>query len=220
MRVIVTTHDANAHIIPLFIQHFERVWPDCPHWVDLVGCTKMPEVASNYHVTLLGLDQSWSSNMLKFLGATTEPFLLLLEDFLLESIEWDAFNEALAAISRPSVGQVRLRPCPGPTLPYSENLGRIDKSAPYALSLQAALWRPQVFRDLLIPGENPWQVETRGARRAKNYREYDFLGTWNWTVKYREFVRRGKLIGSTVNWLTDNGVDITDYADWEIRTDL
>jgi len=201
MRVIVTTHDAQAYVIPLFIEHFERAWPTCPYGVELVGCTQMPDVPARYQVTLLGEDQSWSSNMLKFLGATTEPFLLLLEGFLITEIEWEAFDEAVQAIHRPTVGQVRLRPCPAPTLPYSENLGRIDKSEPYALSLQAALWRPQVFRDLLIPGENPWQVETKGARRAKNYREYDFLGTWNWTLKYREYLRRGKPIEETVKWL-------------------
>lgn len=204
LRVVVTTCDKQAHVVPLFVKYFQRAWPDCPFDVEFVGNTKMPQEARRLgKVVLVGEDEGWSTSMLRYIGDSTEPFLLLLEDFFLADVVRKPFQAAVEAILQPNVGQVRVYPDPGPTLPWnnSEYVGKIDKQKPYALSLQAAFWKPQVFRDLLVQGENPWQVETRGARRARSYGKYLFLGTYEKAVVYKEYLRRGEPIEETVKWM-------------------
>lgn len=57
------------------------------------------------------------------------------------------------------------------------------------------------MRDLLRPGENPWETELRGTLRAKTYTKYRFLGTFDWALRYKNALRRGKKHKPTMLWM-------------------
>lgn len=193
MRIIVTTCPAYAHILPTFAKAFHRAWPpDFPWTATFVGA---------FHP-----DLGWANNLLSYLGDDDEPFLLLLDDFVLDAVDPILLSVAAEHITLPEVGMVRVHPCPGPTLPWPGNpaLGEIDKAEPYAISLQASIWRPQVVRDLFAAGEDAWQTETQGSVRARDYTRYKFLGTRRSAVGYRELMRRGQIIAEAQAWVEAN----------------
>lgn len=217
MRVIVTTSLKYAHIIPTFVQAFLRAWPGCPWPVQVLYSGEQREYPHlpqgwSTHVTN---DLGWTSSLLGFLGYSDEPFLLLLDDYILDAVDKGLLYHAAQWMTTPAIGMVRVHPCPGPTLawpwrtgkPYK--FGEIDKAEPYAISLQAAIWQPQVCRDLFIPTENPWQTEIDGSKRAKGYDRFTFIGTVESAVGYRELMKRGAEIPETRAWVDANlGKDV------------
>lgn len=213
MKIVVTTCDRYAWIIPDFIRAFLRAWPDCPWRVDLVWGRSdarplaEPWIPNGWSIYATP-DVTWAANLLAFLDLGDEPFLLLLEDFILDTVD-DKRLRAIAKIfdHAPDVGLVRVHPCPGPTLPWHgtvDPLGVIDKKEPYAISLQATMWRPQVIRDLFRTYENPWQTEIEGSKRAADYDAYTFLGTKESAIGYRELMRRGVEVLETRHWIQSN----------------
>lgn len=76
----------------------------------------------------------------------------------------------LSFIQKEKAACLRLYPCPGPDLPYPNNpdLGEISSNAPYRVSLQAAIWDKEIFNDLLVEGENAWEMEIKGSLRSRS----------------------------------------------------
>jgi hypothetical protein len=148
-----------------------------------------------------------------------EPFLLLLEDYILYKSDMELFYECASTIEMYStVGMIRLVPIPGPTQAWSDfrgrskRIGRLDKSthASYCVSLQAAMWKPSVLWEVLEPDLNPWKTEGRGSRRiaqGKICHQYQFLCTYKPALNYKNLLRRGKLDEDTLTWLKRQGVN-------------
>lgn len=206
MKIAVITCDRYAWLCPLFLKYWQRAWPDCPYRLEVVGGTLPTPGADN---VLLGEDRGWATNMLSYLGESDEPILLMLDDYMTDSIDADLVGWAEKLINFPRVGLVRLYPCPGPTrtlwptLPElpADAFGVIDKHEPYGVSLQAAIWRPQVLREVLRSGETPWETEIDGSVRVREYQQYEFLATFSSAIGYREYMKRGQPIVSTVDWV-------------------
>lgn len=215
MRIIVPTcHKYLEHIAPVFTKAVRRAWPDFPWPMTMLLAN---ETGKPYGLftplrdtprfrVVYTVDHGWASNLLNFLGDSDEPFLLLLDDYILDVVDHRLLELAVQAIELSTVGMVRVHPCPGPTLdfPFSPELGEIDKREPYAISLQAAIWKPQVIRDLFRHGEDPWQTEIDGSRRAAGYSGFHFLGTKASAIGYRELMKRGQVVPETQAWCEAN----------------
>lgn len=215
MRIIVTTCDRYAHILPTFAKAFVRAWPDCPWPVHILwmtadlsrGQTRLGPIVDQWGIWRLQ-DRGWAATFLNFLGNSTEPFLLLMEDYILDAVDpalLQACDLLMDAIS--DVGMIRVHPVPGPTLPWNNGhgpIGLIDNAEPYAISLQPAIWRPEVCRDLFDPAEDVWRTEINGSVRALDYRRYIFLGTKESACGYRGLMRRGLVDPDTRAWVAAN----------------
>lgn len=201
MKIIVPTCKDYSKIIPAFRTCFCAVWPDCPYPVSVLynGIERNVDDDPTWEQEDLG----WASNMLLWLENETEPFLLLIDDYLLVGVWGYVVKQAGRLIGTSAIGMVRLTPWPGPTLESAiDGFGEFDKQAPYLLSLQAAMWKPAALRELLRPGESAWQTEIDGTKRAKESR-YDFMGTsaGNAAVVYQNYYRHGKAVPDVVEWL-------------------
>lgn len=215
MRALITTCAKYAHIMPTFARAFQRVWPVCPWPVTVLHAGQseaesIPNLPADWQQHFTNAD-GWAASLLEYLGDSDEPFLLLLDDYILDALD----HRLISAAARwfevaPDIGMVRVYPCPGPTWPLSwwgyteSDFGSIDKREPYAISLQAAMWRPQVCRDLFRASENPWQTEISGSVRAQTYRTYKFIGTKQSAIGYRELMKRGAEIPDTRAWIEAN----------------
>jgi hypothetical protein len=192
------------------LKYWHRAWPNCPHNLEILGCTQMPRGIERYaQVTLLGEDKGWPGNLLAWISDRDEPFILLLEDYIIQSVDVRLMAKACQAIQIDTIGQVRLVPVPGPTKRWreDEDLGEIDKNEAFAISLQAACWKPEVLRDLLISGETPWEVEGRGSQRARNgYDRFTFLGCYGWALTYRMggLMNRGGILPEVQKWIDEH----------------
>ncbi len=186
--------------MPLTIRYLERL--RCPYPIEVVTNTLPIDYPA---VTYLGADRGWGNNLLAYLKDKTEPFIMWFEDGIAVYADWELVSLAEQEMQNPGIGLVRLFPCPGPTLPWSEHFGEIDKSLPYAISCQVSIWNPQTIRDILKPDETPWDFEIHGSQRALHYPK-TFLSVWreHCAVSYKEYMRRGKLNPDAVEWIEKN----------------
>lgn len=155
-----------------------------------------------------GPPSNWSGDVLNGIASMNEPFMLLLIDYLLVEANKPLLNRAWWKINDPlvaDIGMVRLLPCPGPTRPFLlTEFGLFDKSQPYSISFQAAFWKPQVLRDLLVKGEDAWDAEFNGSKRAASYDEYRFIGTKENAISYKNLFRRGERQEDAWRWYNDS----------------
>lgn len=161
-----------------FITLFKKYWPDCPYRFIMgtdVGSYDDVEVIS------IGRDLGWSNNciyILKQLNA--ERVILFFEDFLPSGrFDTDKIRRLVRHSFDYNVGCLRLAPCPGPTANWygTKSLGVLQPNDKYRLSLQTAIWNRSLLLELLQPGENGWQTEAIGTKRASK-RSEPFLSVW------------------------------------------
>ena len=195
MRIVTFSCSRYAWMRPYHEACFNRAWPNCPYPREWIQDDTQAGWAMTYH--------RWAAR------AGTEPTLVLLDDYMVDYVNTEAMRLAFEFCDIGGVGCVRVRACPGPTLPYHIELpvattfsqideyqrvgmmfGEIDKSLPYAVSLQAAVWRPDVLASLILPRWTPWQVEIEGSKHAA-LTSWKFLATREDGITYNELSVKG-----------------------------
>jgi hypothetical protein len=70
--------------------------------------------------------------------------------------------------------------------------GRLEPGTDYRISTQAAFWRKEFLKEMILPGESIWEFEINGSRRSDNY-EDGFYGVKRDLLPYgHHVVQRGK----------------------------
>ena len=172
--VIVMTSDGYDDAWIPFLTLFFKYWPDCPFPVYFVSNTKIctdPRVQ-----TLLGGDygRDWGTPRKKAFEKISQKYIIYLqEDFLLNAPVNTAYIlELLSAIKKYNAACLRLCPSPLPDKDFPGTpYGETTKGLPYSVSLQAVIWNKQIFDDLLLAGESPWDAEMKGSLRTVNVAE-------------------------------------------------
>lgn len=198
MNVVCLTCDKYSYIVPLTLRYLKRA--GMPYPIQVVTNTLPIDYPD---VVYLGPDEGWSSNLLKYVQGKTEPFILWMEEGICTELDRPLLELGVRTMEETQCGLVRLYPCPGPTLPYRPEIGEIDKALPYAISCQVSIWNPQTFRDILKPGETPWDFEIHGSQRALHYLP-KFLGTYRSAVSYKEYTRRGQPNPDALAWIAQH----------------
>lgn len=164
--------DAWAPFFHLFFRH----WPDPDYPIYLVS--NLQDFAHRGVRTIrVGPDVDWSANLISALDRIPESHLLIiLEDyFLTEPADLPAIDELFRHQCRSDVGYLRLYPCPGPREITGNvagyGIGVIGRGVPYRTSLQAAIWKKSLLRNLLRAGESAWDFESGGTRRSNEMEE-------------------------------------------------
>lgn len=232
MKIVIVTCDAFQHIVPLCVKYLHKAFAGTSMLDNIMVITNHADlelqklVAHNLvnRIYSIGTDRGWSNNMIKHirqekLRERNEPFLLLLEDYIMYKADIQVVEECVDTIEMyDNVGMVRLVPIPGPTLPWNDHrgqhtqIGRLDKTThtSYCMSLQAAIWKPRTLFEVLEPDLNPWKTEGRGSRRIAQgtiCRDAQFLCTYRPVLKYKNLLRRGKPDADVMAWLHRRGED-------------
>lgn len=77
---------------------------------------------------------------------------------------------------------------------YVDGADIIETVSPsqYQMSTQAGIWRKNLLREFMIPGEDPWTFEMSGTRRV-NDSPYRVFGTRQFPMRYTIAVNKGRL---------------------------
>ncbi len=170
--VLVITCNKFKQVWNPFFTLFRKYWPDCPYKVIMAT-----DFGSYNGIETIELkrDLGWANNAIEFLNRLDyDRIILFLEDFLpCEKFNNESIERLVQHSFDEKIGCLRLAPCPGPTAPWEKcsDLGILQKNDPYLLSLQTAIWDKKLLLELLIPNENPWQVEVLGSERARKRNE-------------------------------------------------
>ncbi|MHC4875100.1 MAG: hypothetical protein ACYTGL_01300 [Planctomycetota bacterium] len=167
--VVVSSCDAYSDAWPPFVELFDRYWPDCPWPVSWIGNEQTIE-HPRIQPFPVGEDRGWASNLLALLDERQpQSIIYLQEDYYLQTPVDSKLLQSVVDFGRQSgVGFIRLAGTPEPDLPFENPFGlqELSRGLKFRCSLQAAWWDTAVLRELLVPGENGWQMEIDGSRRS------------------------------------------------------
>ena len=115
--------------------------------------------------------------------------LLWLEDcFLRQPVDTARVLELYQEFHVRNAAMLRLVRRPGPTSRLAgRDFGPIVPGTPYRVSTQAAFWRRDVLRSLIVPGETIWDFEHAGSVRSDR-RPEGFYAVTRDAVPYRHHV--------------------------------
>jgi len=143
----------------------------------------------------IGRDVTWAASVLAMLDQIRSDYVIvMLEDFLLMETVDNAGIERLADIARSErVGCLRLYSIFPPETPLLEHpgLGSFAPGDSWRITAQAAIWRIETLRALLVPGFNAWDFELVGSQMS------DFMPDRIWGVSqpalvYDHAVEKGR----------------------------
>jgi hypothetical protein len=216
MRITFVASDDLISAVPYALKALEKAWPDCPYPIDVAYNAVAPEVDGLRYTRLIkrpNPNYDWVGNMIYYIRNYNmiDPFLLLLEDYLVCHLVADRIALTADIIAKPDVGMVRIVPTPGPTLPYSDSIGQFDLKEPYATSLQASWWKPSTMLTIceaLVARERctAWDFELEGSRIASALDLPLFLGLWRGQegMAYQNLYLRGKRFAPAEEWIRKN----------------
>lgn len=191
--LLVSSCDHYADLWEPYFSLLHMHWHDCPFPVALITENKHPSIP-NVLPLCLGNGSDWSTLLLKALDAVDTPYILLtLEDFFLHRpVDTAVVVNLYYEMRQKSLNMLRLIPRPGPTIAMGNTeYGGIALCAPYKVSTQAAFWRSETLRQLLVSGETVWQFEVNGSKRSAELG--GFAAVWREALPYRHHVvERGK----------------------------
>ena len=217
MKVLITTRDAENWLLAPQLHFLVKYWPDCPFPIDVLGGPKAREVFLGLvdegrkdglwlREAYCGDDSSWVKLLIWHLQGQNpnEPFLLLLNDYLLA----DRINQrrmtAYYAVMKndPTLSFLRLNACPGPEGPsYEEFRPTIEEwglsyfklGQAYNLSLQPTIFRTSFLLKNLDPNWSAWDVEIKGSRLFAAGYPLNAVGTHDTALPVMNLLRRGEV---------------------------
>lgn len=215
MQVIVMTSDNQYHCLPAFIHLWQRYFCEESHVV-LCGFSPFPfAVPYNFSARSLGHfddypPHHWSDALIKTLDEIAEEiFILLLGDYwLMRPTDTIAvrmiydYMRQFQNVIRFDLTTDRLFADGGGKYNFGYNgydtLGYLDlikssPSSPYHLSLWGGMWRRDLLRRFLVPGETAQQIEINGTSRLSQVGdELLVLGTRQSPMKHANVIQRGE----------------------------
>jgi len=192
-QIIVMTSDVSQdRVLPGFLWSIDKHWPSHPE-ITVVGFSRPSGPATTLYTPKRAKFHSlgsfseypahrWSDAMMLTLDTVTEEtFLLLLDDYWLtrpvDGAGVDimfAYMEQFRNVLKFDVARDRLYADPGGYV-YDFNTynhaGHLDlikskPGTPYHMSLWGGIWRRDLMREFLVPGETAQQIELNGTARV------------------------------------------------------
>jgi hypothetical protein len=172
VAIVVSSCDAFFDAWRPFVFFFRKHWGDCPFPVHLI--TNRLRVRSNIVQAIpVGPDQDWASNMAKALASIAQPYIIYFQEdyFLNGDVKNDQLAQDLAyAVENDAASfcfhaRGHLEPN---FQPLNDRFGVVPRDSDGRTRLQVTLWKKEVLRAALRPGESAWNMEARGSERTRD----------------------------------------------------
>lgn len=166
LTLLVSSCDKYAVCWNPFVHGLQKYWPDHPRTIFITNKLQPEEFES----IQIYPDRGWADNLIFALEKIDSPYILYAQEdyWISRPIDQNNITDYLDLLRGGLVDYIRLRPAPPPDTPFMHDtrLGVISPHSRYRTSLQMALWRKSVLRDLLMEKESPWRFEEEGSRRS------------------------------------------------------
>jgi hypothetical protein len=210
LPVLVVSCDRYADLWRPFFELFWRRWPDCAGPVYL-GTNFESFDDPRVRTLHVGRDVTWAASVSQMLDQIPSDYVIvLLEDFLLMQQVHNARVERLVDLARAEqVGCLRLYSIfpPETTLEAYPEVGEFAPRENWRITAQAAIWRVETLRRLLVPGFSAWDFELVGSQMS------EFMPDRIWGVRepalvYDHGVEKGRWRPQGLEICRDAGVDV------------
>lgn len=162
----------------------------------------------------LGADRGWSDNMLHVLkDVKTKYVLYLQEDYIFNSpVNEHRLSEILNEMENEGVACVQVGEDSffrdHPAHPSLQGVVVKGKHDLWRASLQAAIWRKDVFEWLIKPKENPWVFEDNASVRSQGTMRPFWAVINNFPITYLNACDRGFWKNDALTYIKSQGIDI------------
>ncbi len=161
---------------PFFIL-FKKYWPSCNFPVFL-GVNEQDFTFEGIQVIKSGKALDWSNDTIHILKQIPYDYIILiLEDYFFQRpVDTKWLDECIAFTKEKNASFMRIasfRKDHFPMYPFeisneNKRFGVNQNNGPYALNLQAGIWKKSELIELIKPGESPWEFEVNASIRSKN----------------------------------------------------
>ena len=188
VAVVVSSCDAFFDTWRPFFFFFRKHWSDCPFPIFLI--TNRLRIRSEIARPIaVGTDRNWASNIAVALESIPHPRILYFQDdyFLTSRVNNDllaadlayAFESEAASFCFQPRGQIE------PNFePLNDRFGIVPSDSDGRTRLQVTLWKKDVLRAALRPGESAWEMEARGSERTRHLLSLSYFERQNRPIPY------------------------------------
>lgn len=184
VAILILSCDKYSDAWSPFFALFRKFWPDCPFRTYLATNEMNPDF-NGVDVLRSGVPRNWSDDTLDILKQIPEKYVIvLLEDYFLNdkpdsewlkkcidiTVSYDAAFMRIASFRKDHFDMYAFD-----VIPDHPDFGVTRKSAPFLINLQAGIWNREKLISYILPGESPWDFETKGSRRCAQSKDI-FLG--------------------------------------------
>lgn len=175
----------------------EKYWKDCP-W-------RMSFIADDEDADIYIDSEDWAERLIKALPSDEKVLLWQDDYFLNDYVDNELIKKRVSELRN----YYRLVPEPTPKTKDGELL----KGEQYRVALMPSIWRTSILAKVLKKGENVWQFENSGTKRAIAFDGFysalveEFPCLFDHRGKRWSSVERGKITPNAEQFLRDNNLE-------------
>jgi len=215
--ILVLSCDKYSSLWRPFFSQLRKYWPKSPYQLYLGSNTISYRGDRRVKTILSGRYTDWSSNVLSVLNQIPEEYIFVwLDDlFLTQKVRPVLFQKCFRFLHAANANHIHFAPSTPPDGISSNPLfGYYKRRAPYRVSA-VGFWKRDHLKQLLLPGEDPWQFEIFGSYRSSYFDGY-FCLRKN-LFNFIQIVERGKIFREAYDYCTKHGIEL-DVTGWQIHT--
>jgi hypothetical protein len=208
---VVVSCDRYKDLWSPFFKSFEKYWGSLQFKVYLIS--NYESYTADFVTTInVGEDKSYADNLRRGIDQIDSEWIILwLEDCIpAREINVELFNKVISeALSSYNLGYLKLsNDLP---LSYSGNrlFGNLPKGVRYRSAIGMSLYRKDVLKKLLIPGENAWELDKSSLSDSLSEEFHALSSSFfaNPLMPYVNTVIKGKWSRAALNFLRKEGFD-------------
>lgn len=216
MVIFIATPDTYEDVLLIFLKCFRKFWKDCPYEVVISTNTKEYKGVTTYKNYLT--NDGWMDRAIPVLKQIEAEYILLLCDDLIitEKVDSDRIKQVFRDVIDYKIDFCGLTShssrVGGKKLYSNSDVLYVRRNRPYALNLQAGIYRRKFLIELLGDGsENPWELERKWIKEANNADNSYFLNiavAEGDILNCRNGVLKGKWYGSVLRKLKRLNIEV------------
>jgi hypothetical protein len=188
VAVVVSSCDAFFDCWRAFAFFFRKFWGDCPFPVYLI-VNQLRIRSGSLRAIEVGEDRGWASNLHRALHEIDQTHILYFqEDYFLnapvrrEQLAADfayAFDKNADAFAFRARSQLEAG-----FASINDRFGVVPRDSDGRTRCQVTLWKREALLSILHPGENAWDMESRGSERTREMLMLSYSTRENAAISY------------------------------------
>ena len=213
---VIPSCDQYVDLWPVLFGSLAKFWPANSFRKYLITNHLVPLI-EDVKILAIGDDVSWSDNLSNCLAKIGEDYIFLhIEDLIVcDYVDDDKLCSIINKFILRGGNYLRLNPTPRGVNVEGE-LDIVPVGDIYRASTVFSIWRKDVLRSVLLPGESAWAFEIYGSSRTDCFDEW--FAAKEYLLSYVNLVIKGKIDSRALATLNERGV--TYSAERPILTKL